>query len=201
MSVRQERVLNFQAWLLQHFGVNAGLTDRGLERTLKWAAKYAGLLYSHAKGFYTYKPAWAGDHIGANVLFDLSSFLGEFIISKCPGVTWAMEWSIESYPDAIKELDDETIKRWTKVSRGERSLKKESGAGFWRPLLVHSFNPLWYDKIQGSVFEYSMVMEQHISFSDFERDIGEPRSFRNERSGGLAGQICLAIREYNSLIK
>ena len=159
MATRQERVACFRDWLHTHFRIEASLSDAGFNHLTKWCDDYLGFLMPRDRdGYYTYfdyKRSWTGDYIGANILFDFGTLIGDHMIQKCQLTRWEMIWSLSMFPNAGLTYSVKVIRKIKKEQSLEKSIaRNDGGVNYRRAVLVHEFNPQWQSRPHYSVFEH-----------------------------------------------
>ncbi len=97
MSTRGARMEQLRAFLEKFKGA-LDPADASLRELDRWIARYAAFLAVRETGasFTTYDPAWRDARLGQNVIFDLSTFLGEAVILRNPGFHWELHLDIPS---------------------------------------------------------------------------------------------------------
>lgn len=90
MSTRAKRIDQLRDFLGK-FHVILETSDTGLRKLDRWIARYGAFLAVQEIGgrsFDTFLPAWRDERLGQNVIFDLATFIGEFVIQRNPGLYW-----------------------------------------------------------------------------------------------------------------
>lgn len=112
MRVRFDRLVFFQKWLREWFGVKATLDGNGLLALNAWVNAYGGGLiadqFNRATIFATYQPTWVGEYAGYNVMVDIGIFIGEYLIAKRPQLRWEIYCG---HPNDDGELTGPNLKR------------------------------------------------------------------------------------------
>jgi hypothetical protein len=112
MRVRLDRLVDFQKWLHDWFGVRASLDGAGLLTVSTWINDYGGGLigdqFGSATIFATYQPSWAGAYAGYNVMVDIGIFLGEYLIGRRSHLHWEI---YRGHPNEYGELAGPNLKR------------------------------------------------------------------------------------------
>jgi hypothetical protein len=96
MSERLQR-LEYLNTFMSHFGVSLSYTEPAKQQLDRWFWKYGGLLHVEEKGasaFHTRNPKWMGNRAGFNIIFDLGTLLGEWVIRENPFLFWEMNTEV-----------------------------------------------------------------------------------------------------------
>jgi hypothetical protein len=128
MSVRSERLAAFREWVESKFDVRLALDRNGVAALCDWSGLYGDLLFEtddDLDSYYYYTKPWLGDCIGSNVVFDMTTFMGEVLIAQCPKLFWDVNPYILPYDTKLVSI-----------------LKKDKGSGFQRPEITGFRNPL-----------------------------------------------------------
>ena len=161
VHVRLQRVEFFNNWLRSHFGVEAGLDQKGVENALDWATDYMAVLMTTSDFLLTsqiveaYVRPWRGEYVGANAYFDLGAMLGEAIIRQRPNLRWQMEWSLADYPNVEQTVSKPTMAMLRSRERDIRESKRDKWSGYRRPLLASADKATDYVPVYGYLSTYS----------------------------------------------
>lgn len=183
LDVRLDRVEFFNNWLSSHFGVKAGLDQKGIENTLDWAENYVGIILpldirKTAEVFFCYELPWTGDYAGANPLFDLAATLGEAIIRLRPELRWRMEWSLSDFLGVESALPRETMAMLRCRERDIREMKRDKWSGYRRPLLASHDDPIKLESTLGYVENYQGLMSQSVTVASAFAEMQRPKKMR-----------------------
>jgi hypothetical protein len=91
---KDQRLADFISWLLL-FEVVAPLTEEGLTSLDQWFDEYGPHLVSRSElsdknALSDFTPTWVGPLAHLNVLWDLGTFVGEFICKRNPKAKWCL---------------------------------------------------------------------------------------------------------------
>jgi len=108
LRVRHERVAYLTNWMREKFGATLTPDQQGVAAMNRWMVQYGGLLLPSQtveNSYFSYDPPWTGEGAGCNVVFDLATAFGEFLITNCPNLHWEMGPMPESYSKSqFKEM-------------------------------------------------------------------------------------------------
>jgi hypothetical protein len=154
MRVRERRVQYFRIWLRRNFWTKVQADENGVSALNRWAVGYAGLLLPDQRrptAYFAYDPPWTGEAAGCNVLFDMGTAFGEFIIAHCPKLRWEMD------PISLVRPKDAKV------------LKTAFGSSFQRPAITGFDNPNWIKDPLARVYAYAFQMKAISSVSGLRR--------------------------------
>ena len=103
VETSHDRVAALIEWLRLNFGVLADYSPSGLLSIQKWLNLYGGLLVYNTKemmsSYLRYDPKWEREFIGCNIIYDIGTFIGNYLILKRPFLKWEMlkNTSFESF--------------------------------------------------------------------------------------------------------
>jgi|GEM_PF-2514583 len=182
MRVRQRRMAHFQDWLHRYFFITLTPDAKGVRALNRWGNKYAGLLLNvgpngrPTSSYFTYEPAWIGNEIGCNVLFDMGIALGEALIANRSELHWDLAPTLAILPSTAKVL------------------KKSAGMSFQRPEIAGFNNPAWSWPALHYVYGFSHDMVTYLTtFKGLKRFHRRSKADRRRVQGALLGMFERAL--------
>jgi hypothetical protein len=109
MRERLNRLAFFRSWLRTSFHIDADLDGGGLRKVSRWVDDYGGALVGAQADDLTvyacYQPRWEDSCAGYNVMMDIGIFLGEYLITKRPGLYWEIYRGDEDEPASFRAAE------------------------------------------------------------------------------------------------
>jgi hypothetical protein len=184
LRVRQERVAFLTTWLRAHFGVTLTPDQQGVAAMNKWMVQYGGLLLPNetvSNSYFSYDPPWTGEGAGCNVLFDLATTFGEFLIANCPNLHWEMG----PIPDGF-------------TKREFASYKTDFGSGFQRPVLTGFKLRRWHIGPHHYFWMYASKLRRVMTSAQSQKFFGPSGVYRNEFIHQLDSEFAQRLDQYRN---
>lgn len=93
---QKERRLRRFATFLAEFETAATLDNTGVQQVGRWVHRYGAHLITSdrrecPRTYYSFNPPWIGPYQGLNVVWDLATYAGDWIIAKNPFCAWELD--------------------------------------------------------------------------------------------------------------
>lgn len=98
IATMDSRLENLSRWMMG-FSIFLDYSSDSVISLQKWMNRYGGLLAGHGVEYQecydNYTPIWTGKFHGLNVIYDIGTYIGNYVINKRKSVSWKMYKNIE----------------------------------------------------------------------------------------------------------